>query len=146
MILIAVSFFSANAEAQNLQYEADPGLIFVGFLPVFYNSDAPLSYQTMTPQEVPDDATLLGEVVGESCQHGISVPIFYAFPSRFDISGAIGNGSYEKALQNIKVRYPEVDGVYDIKVDIHKRYWVLGVYRTDCTIVIAQGFKKKDSN
>ena len=147
-LTILITFLlSTTAWAQNLQYEADPGLIPLGFtdLIVFYDSEGPLSYQTMTHRDVPDDAILLGEVLGESCQRGLRIPIFFLLPTNFRVSGAMGNGSYKKALLDIKEKHPDLDGLYDVKVDIH--IWsILTVYIRDCTNVVARGFKLKDSD
>lgn len=137
-------FLSTNVWAQGPQYEANVGLIFVGFTVLFYDSQGPLSYQTMTPQEIPKDAILLGEVVGESCQHGLSIPIIFAPSERFSVSGAKGDGSYKKALLDIHQKHPHLDGVYDVKVDI-RRTSIITIYSRNCTIVHAQGFKHKDS-
>ena len=148
-ILITL-LLSTNAWAQNLQYEAESGLILAGLISirdiiVFYDSEGPLSYQTMTHRDVPENAVLVGEVVGESCQRGLRFPILFVLPINFRVSGAIGNGSYEKALGDIKKKHPDLDGLYDVKVDIHKRS-ILTVYVSDCTIVAAQGFKLKGSD
>ena len=149
MILIAVCFFSANAGAQDLQYEAKSGLILndltgIRDLILFYDSEAPLSYQTLTHRDVPQDAVLVGEVVGESCQRGLRVPLLFVLPINTRVSGAIGNGSYEKALSNIREKHPDLDGIYDVRVDIHT-FSILTVYVRDCTNVVARGFKLKDS-
>ena len=145
LVIFITVMLSANAGAQNLQYEANPGLIFVGFLIVFYDSEGPLSFQTMTPKDVPDDAVLLGKVFGESCQHGLTIPIFFSFPSRVSVSAAKGNGSYKKAILDIKQKHPDLDGLYDVMVDIHRRS-ILTIYSRSCTIVTARGFKYKGSS
>ena len=140
LALICGCILSTNIWAQNPGYEASSGLIFVGLFVVFYDSEGPLSYQSMTPQEVPENAVRVGEVVGDSCQHGLSIPIIFSTTDRFSVSGAKGNGSYKKALLDIHEKHPDLAGVYDVKVDI-QRVSILTIYRRDCTIVVAQGFK-----
>jgi hypothetical protein len=91
-----------SACAQKPSYRANSDLIFVGALMVFYDSEAPLSYQTLTTQEMPKDAILLGEVEGDSCQQGLSIPIFFSPTNWVSVSGAKGNGSFKKALLDIE--------------------------------------------
>lgn len=122
-------------------YEADFGLIVVGGLVLFYDSEGPLSFQTMTPHELPNDVVLMGEVYGRSCQHGLSIPIIFSLADRFSVSGAKGDGSFEEALKNLYWRNPRVEGVYDVKVDV-RHFSVLGIYKKNCTEVTAQGFKQ----
>jgi hypothetical protein len=110
-----------------------------GFV-LFYDSAGPLSYQTMTPQEVPKGVALVGEVVGDSCQHSLSIPIISSATNRSSVSGAKGDGGYQKALLAIQQKYPDLAGVYDVKVDI-QRLSILTIYSKECTIVVAQGFK-----
>ena len=140
LALICGCLLATNVWAQNPAYEASPGLIFVGLFMVFYDSQGPLSYQTMTHQEVPKNAVRVGEVVGDSCQHGLSIPIIFSLTDRFSVAGAKGDGSYKKALLDIHEKYPDLAGLYDVKVDIH-RMSILTIYRRDCTVVVAQGFK-----
>ncbi len=131
---------SATALAESPAYSARPGLIVVGGFVLFYDSEGPLSYQTMTPQEVPNDKVLVGEVMGDSCQHGLSIPIIYSATNRTSVSGAIGDGSYRSALVDIQQKHPGLTGLYDVKVDI-QRLSILTIYSRDCTIVVAQGFR-----
>lgn len=137
--MIVGCLLSASAWAQNPAYEADIGLIFVGGFILFYDSAGPLSYQTFTPRESPDGALSLGEVTGDSCQHGLSIPIIFSATDRFSVSGAKGDGSFKKALRDLRQRHPDVDGIYDVKVDVHQLS-ILGIYKRDCTEVVARGF------
>ena len=79
--------------------------------------------------------------MGDSCQHGLSIPIIYSATDRLSLSGAAGDGSYRKALQNIAEKHPGIAGLYDVKVDI-QRMSILTIYSRNCTIVVAQGFKR----
>jgi hypothetical protein len=139
--VILVCLLVVSACAQKPSYRASSDLIFVGALMVFYDSEAPLSYQTLTTQEMPKDAILLGEVEGDSCQQGLSIPIFFSPTNWVSVSGAKGNGSFKKALLDIREQHPDLTGLYDVKVDIHRKSY-LTIYRKECTIVIAQGFKR----
>ncbi|MGB0909704.1 MAG: hypothetical protein ACPGYT_05030 [Nitrospirales bacterium] len=138
LILIVPCLLLGTACTRQWAYEARPGLIYVGTFVVFYDSEGPLSFQTMTPQEIPHDAVAVGEVIGDSCQHGLSLPIFLSGSDRFSISGAKGDGSYKKALLNIQEKHPMLAGLYDVKVDIHQ--WSILTYSQECTVVVAQGF------
>lgn len=142
--LIVCCLLFTHARAQNPAYEASPGLIFVGYLMLYYDSEGPMSYQTVTPWELPKDAIAVGEVMGDSCQHGLSIPIIFSPSDRVSISGAAGDGSYRKAIRNIIEKHPDLDGLYDVKVDVH-RMSILTIYSRDCTIVVAQGFKRRRS-
>ncbi len=128
-----------------LSYEARPGLIIVGGFVVYYDSEGPLSYQAMTRRELPKDISLIGEVMGNSCQHGLSIPIFFSATDNTSLSGAKGDGSFKKALLNIRAKHPDLSGLFDVKVDV-EQWSVLTVYQRECTIVAAQGFKRKNSN
>ncbi len=145
LTVICGCLLATAAWAEGPAYQAKFGLIFVGGFVVFYESEGPLSYQTLTPRALPKDAVLVGEVTGDSCQHGLSIPIIFSATDRFSVSGAKGNGSFTKALRDIHQKYPEVEGVYDVKVDNH-RFSILGIYKRDCTEVVAQGFKRVRSD
>lgn len=139
--MVCGCLLATSAGAQSPAYEADLGLIFVGGFILFYDSQGPLSYQTYTPQESPDGAVSLGEVAGDSCQHGLSIPIIFSAADRFSVSGAKGDGSFKKALRDLHQKHPEVDGIYDVKVDVHQLS-ILGIYKRACTEVAARGFRR----
>ncbi len=140
LVLIVCSLLFGTACTRQWSYEARPGIIYVGTFVVFYDSEGPLSFQTMTHHEIPQDAIKIGEVIGDSCQHGLSIPIFLSASDRFSVSGAKGDGSYKKALLNIREKNPRLAGLYDVKVDIHQ--WSILTYSRDCTVVVAQGFTR----
>ena len=130
------------AFAEDPSYEADYGLIAPGgFFVLFYNSQGPLSYTTQTLKDLPKGATLLGEVKSSDCQHQVSIPIFTGFSQQVSISGALGNGSFKKAMTNIKRDYPQVDGIFDVKIDINELYLFFGIYNWECTEIVARGFR-----
>ena len=141
LLLVTVCFLFAQGcfPSQRWAYEARPGLIFVGGFVLFYDSEGPLSYQTLTPNEIPHDAVSVGEVIGDSCQHGLSLPIIFSATNRVSVSGANGDGSFKKALLNIREKHPDLAGLYDVKVDINQ-WSILTIYSRECTIVAAQGF------
>ena len=141
LILIGVCVIGTGcSQPQRWAYEARPGLIFVGGFVLYYDSEAPLSYQTLTPNEKPVDVVTIGEVKGDSCQHGLSIPIIFSATDRTSVSGATGDGSYKKALLAIREKHPDLAGLYDVKVDIHQ--WSILTYSRECTIVVAQGFTR----
>ena len=142
MALLLGGLLATTACSGGPAYEANSGLIFVGTLVVYYDSEGPLSYQTITPWELPKDGIPIGEVMGDSCQHGLSIPIPYSGTDRVSLSGAAGDGSYRKALREIARKHPDIYGLYDVKVDI-ERLSILTIYSRNCTIVVAQGFKRK---
>lgn len=142
MALLLGGLLATTACSVGPAYKANSGLIFVGTLVVYYDSEGPLSYQTITPWELPRDGIPIGEVMGDSCQHGLSIPIPYSGTDRVSLSGAAGDGSYKKALREIARKHPDVYGLYDVKVDI-ERLSILTIYSRSCTIVVAQGFKRK---
>lgn len=144
--LISILLFSLlntpNLFAEKASYEARAGLISSGGFVLFYNSRGPLSYNTLTPGELPMESTDMGEVQCKSCQHGVSIPFISSLVSskNASISGAMGDGSFKKALSNLFLQRPELRGVYDVKIDI-QRVNILGIYRKVCTEVTARGFK-----
>ena len=137
-VLLSVSFAHADWE----ESDARPGLLRTGGFMIFMNSRAPLSYETLSANQLPQDAADVGPVTCKSCQHGVSIPI--SPPSGTSrgnsISGSGGNGGFEKALANLKKARPEIRGIYDVKVDYH-RVSILGIYRRQCVEVAARGFK-----
>lgn len=144
LALVGSCLVSTATRAQSPTYEAQLGLIYVGGFILFYDSQGPLSYQTFTPRESPEDAILLGEVTGRSCQHGLSIPIFFSGTDRFSVSGAKGDGGFRKALRDLYQKHPQVEGVHDVKVDIHQLS-ILGIYKRECTEVVARGFRRASS-
>ena len=122
--------------------DARPGILKPGGWVIFMNSRAPLSFETLSPNQIPKDAVDAGIVFCKSCQHGASVPI--SVPSGTSrgtsISGAGGNGGFERALANLKQEHPELRGIYDVKVD-YQRLSILGIYRKLCVEITARGFK-----
>jgi hypothetical protein len=133
-----VAAWAASALGQEA-YEASAGLIRVGGLSVFLAVEGPLSYLTLTPKDVPGDAVRLGEVKGRGCQFAVSTPVV-GIPAVPRLSGATGRGGFQKALADIRSRHPEVDGIYDVKVDDHV-VAILGIFQRQCTEVTAQGFR-----
>lgn len=122
------------------QYRASPSLIPLSGIILFYNSQGPLSLVSMTRSELPPDAVPTGEVRGRSCQHGLVIPISGNLRSA-SVSGAAGDGSYRKAVREIRRRRPELIGIYDVKVDLHI-VSILGIYRRWCTEISARGLTR----
>lgn len=133
-----------SAFAEDPSYEADFGLITPGGFIVFYNSQGPLSYSTLTLKDLPKGAALLGEVKSENCQYQVSIPLFTVFPQQVTLSGAQGNGGFKKAMASIQRDYPQLDGIFDVKIDIHELN-ILGIYNWECTEIVARGFRVQKS-
>lgn len=111
----------------------------MGGLVLFFDSEGPLSYVTAAPGDLPDDVMPLGEVKGRGCQYGLSVPLLGA-STIIQISGGVGHGGYGKALKDIKLRHPELAGIYDVKIDDHV-ISILTIFRRVCVEISARGFK-----
>ena len=135
---LAVAASGSAALAQSESWEANSGLIPVGGFVVFFNAGGPLSYATLTPRDLPPDAMPIGVVTGRGCQYGLSTPLMGLSTPR--LSAATGEGGYAKALEDIRVRHPDLRGIYDVKVDDHL-VSVLTVFQRQCTEVTAKGFK-----
>ncbi len=145
LALMCGCLLSTTAWAQTASWEASTGLIYVGGFVLFYESEGPLSYKSLTPWELPKDAILVGEVTGDSCQHGVSIPIIFSGTDRVSVSGAKGDGSFKKALKDLHEKHPNVEGLYDVKVDVHQISVLGGLYKRDCTEVVALGFRRPGS-
>jgi hypothetical protein len=117
---------------------ADPGLQPTSGLVLFYESAAPMSFVAMTPKDVPENARKIREVRGVSCQRGLAIPLA-ANINATSVSAYAGDGSYAKALQQIKRKHPDVAGLYDVRTDVEV-FSILGFYRSLCTIVTARAF------
>ncbi len=128
------------ARAQDEGYLARPALLNPGGFMIYMNSEAPLSFLTMTPKEIPAGAEILpGDVKGRSCQHGLSIPLGSPLKSQ-KISGAKGKGGYEKALKDLHKNHPGIRGIFDVKIDTHVLS-ILGIYKRTCTEIFARAFK-----
>ena len=140
MIFVALSASAARADWE--ESDARPGFLRPGGIVVFMNMRAPLSLVTLTPDQIPAGAVDAGAVFCRSCQHGLSVPV--TPPSGTSrgtsVSGAAGNGGFERALAGLKIKRPEIRGIYDVKVD-YQKISILGIYRRQCTEITARGFK-----
>ena len=128
----------AGAGGEGDENEASPGLLPTGGLMIFYKSEGPLSFVTMTPKDVPAGAKPLGTVKGVSCQRGLSIPISADIRGT-SVSGGYGDGGFVKALAQIKKEHPTVVGIYDVRTDL-RVFSILGVYRKLCTEVTARAF------
>lgn len=132
--------FVARADDPN-EYTARIGLIEPGGFIIFFNSQGPLSYQTISPNELPADAVRTGNVWCKICQHGVTLPVSDATGMRgTNVSGAAGNGSFKKAFDRLHEEHPDLRGVYDVKIDL-QRVSILGIYRRVCTVILAKGFR-----
>ena len=120
-------------------YDASSGVIRPGGFVLFLSASGPLSYATLTPGQLPRDALRLGPVSGRGCQFAIATPLINiaGIPR---LSAGAGGGGFDKALQNIRERYPDLQGIYDVKIDIHVVV-VLTVFQRLCTEITAQGFR-----
>lgn len=139
VLLCALASFAAAAGEEDGD-EAVPGLIPAGGITVFYKSEGPLSFVTMTPKDVPAGARQLGLVKGVSCQHGLSIPLAANIRAT-NVSGGYGDGSFRKALERIKKEHPETAGIYDVRTDL-RIFSFLGLYRRLCTEVTARAFAR----
>jgi hypothetical protein len=133
---------AASAAAQQEGSAAIPDLIGPGGFVVYYDARGPLSFLPMTPRELPPGASILGEVSGEVCEYGISVPLTLSYQGPA-ASAAYGRGGYEDALRSIRQEHPELTGVFDVRVD-HRVTSVLGILRRLCTELVARGFRVAD--
>jgi len=137
--LLAAALSGSATFAQSESYEADPGLIQMRGLIVFFHAGGPLSYVTLTPKDLPPGAVLTGPVKGRGCQQGVSTPIVgLSTVPRMSVAG--GEGGFEMALQDIRDRHPDLKGIYDVKIDDHVVN-ILTIYQRQCTEVTAKGFK-----
>jgi hypothetical protein len=120
-------------------YEASPGVIRPGGFVLFLRASGPLSYATLTPGDLPRDARRLGPVRGRGCQFAVATPLL-TLTGIPRLSAGAGGGGLGKALQHIRARHPELQGLYDVKIDVHV-VGVLTVFQRLCTEITAQGFR-----
>jgi hypothetical protein len=138
--LLALGLAAApGARAEEEGDDAAPGLITVGGLLLFYDSQGPLSFASATRSELPPDAVDAGEVAASACQHGLSIPTGFSLRST-NVSAAAGRGGYEKAVGRLRAARPELRGLYDLKVDVRVTS-VLRIWRRLCVELSARGFK-----
>jgi len=137
LVLLALAPL-VRAAGENDEDVAVPGLIPAGSFMLFYDTTGPLSFVANTPKDKPKGAPELGLVKGVSCQHGLSIPISANLRGT-SITGAAGNGSFVKAIEEIKKKKPEVAGIYDVRTD-QRVFAILGIYRKLCTEVTARAF------
>lgn len=137
-VLLLTLATGAAARGDGEGDDAMPALIPAGGIMLFYASEGPLSFVTMTAKDRPASARELGTVKGVSCQHGLSVPIAAQFRAT-SVSGGYGDGSFKKALEMIKKDKPDLAGLYDVRTDL-RIFSILGIYRKLCTEVTARAF------
>jgi len=141
IVLAAALLFLAPfafARGEGDQEDAVPGLVPAGGIMIFYKSQGPLSFVTMTPKDRPAGARELGTVKGVSCQHGLSIPLAAQIRAT-SVSGGYGDGSFKKAVEEIKKKTPDTAGIYDVRSDL-RIFSLLGIYRKLCTEVTARAF------
>lgn len=114
-----------------------PGFLNMGGLLVFANVNAPLSLVALAAK--PKDAVDAGEVFARGCQRGLAIPIAASLRAT-TISGAAGNGGYDRALTRLRLSHPELKGLYDVRVDAHV-FSILGFYRSLCVEITARGYR-----
>ena len=139
MLLAAALAAAPGARAQEEGDDAAPGLVRVGGLVLFYDSQGPLSFASATRSELPEGVTDAGEVTASACQHGLSIPTGLSVRST-NVSGAAGRGGYAKAVERLRKERPELRGLYDLKVDVRVTS-VLRIWRRMCVELTARGFK-----
>lgn len=137
-VLLAMAL-PALAQTHGSSWESKPGMLRLSGLILFFGGQGPMSYQLPAAGSAPEGATLLGEVTGAACQHGLSVPLSLGLRAT-RVGAGRGLGGYEKALADLKSRHPEVKGIYDAKVD-DRTFSLLGIYRKLCTEVTARGYR-----
>lgn len=138
LVLLAVP---AAALGENEDDTALPTMTSRGSIHLFYQSVGPMSFVAMTPKDVPADARQLGEVKSVSCQRGVSIPLAANIRAT-SVSNSYGDGGYRKALELMKKKHPDLEGIYDVKVDLGIFSLLGGIYRSLCTYVTARGFAK----
>lgn len=129
----------ASAQTDGATWEANPGMLRLGGMVLFFGGEGPLSYQLPAAGSAPAGAKPVGEVFGSSCQYGLSVPLALA-PRATRLAAGRGLGGYEKAIADIHSKHPGLKGVYDVKVDT-RHLSVLGIYRKQCVEVTARGYQ-----
>jgi hypothetical protein len=137
--LLVIGLLGCGSVQAREEYEAKPGLLVPSGLITFVHSQGPLSYASLTRRELPPDAVNAGPVSAQSCQYALSVPLSLSL-SATSVSGAAGNGGYDKALRNLSKTRPELRGLYDVIVDLH-RTSVLGVFSRLCTEIHARAYQ-----
>jgi len=111
----------------------------MGGMLLYQDTEAPLSFVSLTRSELPHDAIDIGPVFGKGCQHGMSIPLSATFRAT-RISGAAGKGGTEKALARIRKKHADIRGLYDVTQDIHITI-ILGLYRRQCVEIHARAFR-----
>jgi hypothetical protein len=136
---LVVALVAPQAATGQSGYEASSGVIRPGGFVLFLRASGPLSYATLTPGDLPRDALWLGPVSGRGCQFAIATPMINiaGIPR---LSAGAGGGGFDKALQHIREQYPDLKGIYDVKIDVHM-VGVLTVFQRLCTEITAQGFR-----
>ncbi len=125
-------------------YEAHSQIVSTEGGVIWLNVVSPLSYATELPGRLPPNTVPAGFVHGRACQHGLSLPFTIDFQGQSgQVSGAHGDGGYERALRHIKKERPEVQGLYDVQVD-QKEVRILSVYSKLCTEVTARAFRRRE--
>lgn len=143
-LLLSLILFAGSVSADNSAGDTRPGLLSPRSLTLYYNSQGPLNFNTLTFKSLPPGAKPIGEVKAKSCQYGISIPLGIPYSSRSSsqsLSGIKGNSSYKKLMANLQKEHPGLDGIYDVKMDKHI-VRVLMLFTRLCIEISAQGFEE----
>ncbi|MDX6768596.1 MAG: hypothetical protein SF051_03630 [Elusimicrobiota bacterium] len=131
----------AAAAGENEDSAALPSMTSRGSIHLFYQTTGPMSFVAMTPRDVPPDARRLGEVKSVSCQRGLSIPLAASLRAT-SVTNSYGDGGYAKAMEKMKKAHPDLEGIYDVKVDLEIFSILGGLYRSLCTHLTARGYAK----
>jgi hypothetical protein len=120
-------------------YTAAPSAAPINGYFIVYDVEGTLSFEPSTRWELSKNIADAGEVFGESCAYGLSVPIALNLNAT-QVSGAYGEDGYNKAIKFILLAHPGILGIYDVKADRHT-ISVLGLFTRICLELSARGFK-----
>jgi hypothetical protein len=138
---LVISTFLLTTVAAQARIAGDirPAVISPGGLPLFFASAGPLSYRGLASTEIPKDAVPIGDIFGKSCQYSLTVPLTATIRA-MSVSGAVGNGTYNKILKDMTRDHPGLRGIYNTRVDLHYTT-ILGIFGRLCTEINAQGYR-----
>lgn len=129
--------------ADSNAHESSPALITPkGSLLLYYNVEGPLNFSTLTPKNLPPGAQSLGPVKTKKCQYGLSLPLapgLAGLRGGPSLSGAGGRSGLNKLMEELRRERPELTGIYDVKIDLHKTN-ILTLFSRYCVEITALGY------
>lgn len=136
---------ASPSQRAGANYEAHAQHLRLAGYPVINVTTAPSAWNSNTGGETRHYTKVPG-LFGEACQYGIGAPVPLRLLGATDqssiivLSGTAGDGSFSKALSEIKKAHPEVIALADVHTDMNTMA-ILSIFYKTCVQIHGTGLK-----